>query len=72
MHESLSVAALHETGRNPFRPFDGPMWRATVTQEKKEKQNANDLCGWMGVEVRPMTAAFAASLGMCGTLGRNF
>jgi len=44
--------------------FDGPMWRATVTQNKQEKQNANDLCGWMGVEVRPMTAAFAASLGM--------
>ena len=40
-----------------------------MTQEKKEKQNANDLCGWMGVEVRPMTAAFAASLGMAVPYG---
>ena len=48
------------------------MWKATVTQEKKEKQNANDLCGWMGVEVRPMTAAFAASLGMAVPYGAIF
>jgi len=44
-----------------------------VTQEnKQEKQNGNDLCGWMGVEVRPMTAAFAASLGMAVPYGAIF
>ena len=59
----MRQAAIHSGA------FDGPMWRATVTQEKKEKQNANDLCGWMGVEVRPMTAAFAASLGMAVPYG---
>ena len=69
MRESLSVAALHEKAAIHSGAFDGPMWRATVTQEKKEKQNANDLCGWMGVEVRPMTAAFAASLGMAVPYG---
>ena len=42
-----------------------------MTQENKEKQNANDLCGW-SVEVRPMTAAFAASLGMAVPYGAIF
>jgi hypothetical protein len=37
MRESLSVAALRETAIHSGA-FDGPMWRATVTQEKKEKQ----------------------------------
>ena len=58
----MRQAAIHSGA------FDGPMWRATVTQENKEKQNANDLCGW-SVEVRPMTAAFAASLGMAVLYG---
>ena len=58
----MRQAAIHSGA------FDGPMWRATVTQENKEKQNANDLCGW-SVEVRPMTAAFAASLGMAVPYG---
>jgi serine protease Do len=43
-----------------------------VTQEKQENQNADDLCGWMGVEVRPMTAAFATSLGMAVPYGAIF
>jgi serine protease Do len=45
------------------------MWRATVTQEN---QNGNDLCGWIGVAVRPMTAEFAASLGMAVPYGAIF
>jgi serine protease Do len=42
---------------------------ATVVQEK---QKGNDLCGWMGVAVSPMTAAFAESLGMAEPYGAIF
>jgi serine protease Do len=41
----------------------------TVVQEK---QKSNDLCGWMGVQVSPMTAAFAESLGMAEPYGAIF
>jgi serine protease Do len=37
-----------------------------------EKENGNDLCGWMGVRVSPMTAAFAESLGMAEIYGAIF
>ena len=44
-----------------------------MTQEnKQENLDGNDRCGWMGVEVRPMTAAFAASLGMAVPCGAIF
>jgi len=44
-----------------------------VTQEnRQENQNGNDPCGWIGVAVRPMTAAFAASLGMAVPYGAIF
>jgi S1-C subfamily serine protease len=42
---------------------------ATVVQKK---QKGNDLCGWMGVAVSPMTAAFAESLGMAEPYGAIF
>ena len=42
---------------------------ATVVQEK---QNGPDLCGWLGVVVSPMTAAFAESLGMAEPYGAIF
>jgi len=49
------------------------MWRTTVTQENEQaNQNGKDLCGWIGVAVRPMTAAFAASLGMAVPYGAIF
>src|SRR5271167_36261 len=32
----------------------------------------NDLCGWIGVTVSPMTAAFAESLGMAEPYGAIF
>ena len=41
-------------------------------ENKQENQNGNDLCGWIGVAVRPMTAAFAASLGMAVPYGAIF
>ena len=44
-----------------------------MTQENtQDKQNGNDLCGWMGVDVRPITAAFATSLGMAVPYGAIF
>src|SRR5215510_6581976 len=43
-----------------------------MQENKQEKQNGNDLCGWMGVDVRPMTAVFAASLGMAVPYGAIF
>ena len=42
---------------------------ATVVQRV---QKNNDLCGWMGVQVSPMTAAFAESLGMAEPYGAIF
>lgn len=50
---------------------------ATVVQEKgqekkQERENGRDLCGWIGVTVSPMTAAFAESLGMAEPYGAIF
>jgi serine protease Do len=56
-------------GRREFLLNAMAMWGATVTQEN---QNGNDLCGWIGVAVRPMTAEFAASLGMAVPYGAIF
>jgi S1-C subfamily serine protease len=36
------------------------------------QQNAPAACGWIGVEVRPMTVAFAQSLGMSVPYGAIF
>jgi serine protease Do len=38
----------------------------------EEKQKGPDLCGWIGVQVSPMTAAFAESLGMAEPYGAIF
>jgi serine protease Do len=43
---------------------------ANVTVQ--ENRNGSDLCGWMGVRVSPMTAAFAQSLGMAEPYGAIF
>ena len=46
---------------------------ATMVQEnRQEVQNAGDACGWIGVAVSPMTAAFAESLGMAEPYGAIF
>jgi len=46
---------------------------ATVVQEEKQEQwNRNDVCGWIGVGVSPMTTAFAESLGMSEPYGAIF
>jgi S1-C subfamily serine protease len=42
---------------------------ATTVQENHDR---TDLCGWMGVRVSPMTAAFAQSLGMTAPYGAIF
>jgi serine protease Do len=42
---------------------------ATVVQQT---QKGNVVCGWMGVQVRPMTPAFAKSLGMAEPYGAIF
>jgi predicted metalloprotease with PDZ domain len=64
---------LPEESTNPLVLSSSTRKKPTVTQEnRQEKQNGNNLCGWMGVEVRPMTAAFAASLGMAVPYGAIF
>jgi S1-C subfamily serine protease len=46
---------------------------ATEVQDKRqEAQNVGDVCGWIGVGVSPMTAAFAESLGMAEPYGAIF
>jgi S1-C subfamily serine protease len=42
---------------------------ATVVEQV---QKNNDFCGWMGVQVSPMTSAFAESLGMAEPYGAIF
>jgi serine protease Do len=42
---------------------------ASVVQTQ---QNGNELCGWIGVKVSPMTAPFAESLGMAEPYGAIF
>src|SRR5262249_25697861 len=60
-------------GASEFQTPGTPMWRTTVTQENEQaSQNGKDLRGWIGVAVRPMTAAFAASLGMAVPYGAIF
>ena len=47
--------------------------RATAVHEMaQEKTKDNDMCGWIGVGVSPMTAAFAESLGMVEPYGAIF
>jgi serine protease Do len=42
------------------------------TAAMQETQNGEDLCGWAGVAVIPMTTAFADSLGMAEPYGAIF
>ena len=55
--------------------FSGCTWAdaapsyLTLTQAE---QDSNELCGWIGVAVTPMTRAFAASLGMAEPYGAIF
>jgi len=45
----------------------------TEMQEHKQgKHQGDDVCGWIGVAVSPMTAAFAESLGMTEPYGAIF
>src|SRR6516162_6176751 len=39
---------------------------------QQEKHQGDDVCGWIGVSVSPMTAAFAESLGMAEPYGAIF
>jgi len=55
--------------------FDGVSHYATAcvgAETVQETQSSKDLCGWAGVAVRPMTAAFADSLGMAEPYGAIF
>jgi len=45
---------------------------ATGVTVVQQSQSGNDLCGWIGVSVSPMTAAFAESLGMAEPYGAIF
>ena len=45
---------------------------AANTTVVQEEQKRHDLCGWMGIAVSPMTAAFAESLGMAAPYGAIF
>ena len=46
-------------------------YAATATRAQ-ENHDGSHLCGWMGVRVSPMTAAFAESLGMAQPYGAIF
>jgi serine protease Do len=46
-------------------------WPATAAANKPTSAAA-DLCGWIGVRTKPMTAAFAGSLGMAVPYGAIF
>ena len=46
--------------------------RAAEARLAQERSEENDRCGWIGVGVSPMTAAFAQSLGMVQPYGAIF
>jgi serine protease Do len=46
--------------------------RAAASTVVQEKQNGDDLCGWIGITVSPMNTAFAESLGMVEFYGAIF
>jgi len=43
---------------------------ASVVQQ--QQQNGNNVCGWIGIKVSPMTTPFAESLGMAEPYGAIF
>jgi S1-C subfamily serine protease len=58
-----------------------PMWRITELRSaadatnpaiNEHEQRGRNACGWIGVQVRPMTKLFAASLGMAVPHGAIF
>ena len=46
--------------------------QGTQNETQNEAQKRNELCGWLGVQVSPMTRAFAESLGMAEPYGAIF
>ena len=51
--------------------YTAPAFVANFTETEQE-QRSSIVCGWMGVQVRPITAAFALSLGMPEPYGGIF
>ena len=50
-------------------PAHGQMRRRRYLRLAQAEQNKNELCGWIGVGVTPMTRAVALSLGMAEPYG---
>jgi serine protease Do len=51
--------------------YTSPAFVANFTVAQQE-QKSSTVCGWIGVQVRPITAAFALSLGMPDPYGGIF
>jgi hypothetical protein len=65
-HERIGLLRLHLGLRNVPRSDVCGVY-ARVQQEQN-----NGMCGWIGVQVKPITAAFANSLGMAEPYGAIF
>ena len=64
-----AAAAVAVLARGAFLLIGVSAHSAAVVQAQ---HNGNELCGWMGVKVSPMTAPFAESLGMAEPYGAIF
>jgi serine protease Do len=67
----LELLGLHLDIWQPTTSHVAHIYTANVTTVQ-ENRNRTGLCGWMGVGVSPMTAAFAGSLGMAAPYGAIF
>src|SRR5262252_9275369 len=68
IHVSLAVSANEEAARVILQDRNG----TGMIVAQQEGPEALPSCGWIGVQVRPITAPFAASLGMVAPYGAIF
>jgi C-terminal processing protease CtpA/Prc len=67
----LALLGLHLVISQHAMPHTAYTYGTTATTVQ-ENHDRTDFCGWMGVHVSPMTAAFADSLGMAAPYGAIF
>jgi serine protease Do len=68
---SVAIAAVLGFHASHATPCIAPA-RAAEARLAQERSQEDDRCGWIGVGVSPMTAAFAQSLGMAQPYGAIF
>ncbi len=72
MLNKLAIAAVAFSGiPDGVASHTASAYTATIAVQE-EQQSGDEPCGWMGIQVFPMTAETAGSLGMSGPYGAIF